>query len=158
VKLNKVLKLLIFIIIIQLVGFIGSIFTTPAIPVWYASIIKPTFTPPNWLFAPVWTILFLLMGISAFMVWQKGIKKRKVKISMLFFGIQLLLNMLWSILFFGFKSPLLAFIEIILLWAFILLTILLFSKVSKKASYLLVPYIIWVSFAAVLNFYILLLN
>jgi len=158
INLNEILKLFLSIIICQLAGIIGSLFTTPAIPTWYATLVKPTFNPPNWVFAPVWTTLFLLMGISAFLVWRKGIENPRVNLALRLFIIQLILNSLWSVLFFGLKSPLLGFIEIMLLWTFILLTILYFFKVSNIAGILLLPYILWVSFAAVLNFSIWRLN
>ncbi len=157
-SLKDILKLIASIIICQLAGFIGSLFTTPAIPTWYRTLIKPSFTPPNSIFSPVWISLFLLMGISLFLVWQKNLKERKVKAALLFFTVQLVLNILWSILFFGLKSPLGAFIEIIILWFAILLTIIKFFKVSKPAGYLLLPYILWVSFAAFLNFFLWNLN
>jgi len=158
INLNDVLKLIISIIICQLAGVFGSIFTTPAIPTWYAILQKPSFTPPNWVFAPVWTTLFLLMGISVFLVWRKGIENPRVNLALRFFIIQLVLNSIWSVLFFGLKSPILGFVEIILLWTFILLTILYFFKISRMAGILLLPYILWVSFAAVLNFSIWRLN
>lgn len=154
----KYLPVLISIIICQMAGLLGSLFTAPAIPTWYASLTKPSFSPPNWVFGPVWIILYTLMGISAYLVWQQGVKKKGVKIALAIFGVQLVLNTLWSILFFGLKLPLYAFIEIIFLWFFILLTILSFSKISKAAGLFLLPYIFWVSFAALLNFYIFKLN
>jgi tryptophan-rich sensory protein len=117
---------------------------------------KPSFSPPNYLFAPVWTALYILMGIALYLVWINGYKKHKKAI--IVFGIQLGLNLLWSILFFGMRNPLLAFIEILLLWSFIVYTIILFYKTSKTAAYLLTPYILWVSFASVLNFFIFYLN
>ena len=157
-KLNKYIKLVIFIAIPLIVGFIGSFFTTSNIPTWYTSLIKPSFNPPNYLFGPVWTILYILMGVAAFLIWQKGIKKKKVKVAIYIFVAQLFLNMLWSILFFGLQNPLLALIEIFILWALILLTIVKFSEISKKATYLLIPYILWVSFASILNLFIYLLN
>ena len=157
-KTNKILLLLASIIICQMAGIIGSIFTTPAIPTWYANINKPTFRPPNWVFAPVWTTLFLLMGIALFLIWEKGLKRKDVKIAFSVFIFHLLLNTLWSILFFGLKSPFAAFIEIIFLWIFILISIILFFRISKIAAYLLIPYILWVSFASVLNFAIWQLN
>ncbi len=157
-SLKDILKLIGSIIICQLAGFIGSLFTTPAIPTWYKTLSKPAFNPPNSIFSPVWITLFLLMGISLFLVWQKNHKDREVKIALLFFTAQLVLNILWSILFFGLKSPLWAFVEIIILWLAILLTIIKFFKVSKPAGYLLLPYILWVSFAAFLNFSLWRLN
>ncbi len=151
-------KLIFAIVICQLAGFIGSIFTTPKIAIWYASLSKPAFNPPNWLFGPVWTILFILMGISLYLIIIQDTREKKVKIAAFVFGIQLALNTLWSILFFGLQSPLLAFIEIIFLWLAILATILLFRKINKTAAYLLIPYILWVSFAAVLNLSVFLMN
>jgi benzodiazapine receptor len=154
----EILKLVMSIVICQLAGVIGSIFTTPAIPTWYASLEKPSFTPPNWVFSPVWIALFVLMGIAAFLVWNKGLSDKEVKIALSIFVAQLILNVLWSAMFFGLRSPLAGFIEIVILWIVILLTILYFLKVSKMAGILLVPYILWVSFAAVLNFSIWRLN
>ncbi len=138
-------------------GFIGSFFTASSIPTWYAGIAKPSFNPPGWIFGPVWTILYVLMGVSLFLVIKNGFSKKN-KTALNYFSVQLILNALWSILFFGLKNPLLAFIEIIFLWFFILMTILSFYKISKWASYLLVPYLLWVSFASVLNYFIWMLN
>jgi len=132
---------------------VGSIFTTPAIPGWYATLQKPSFSPPNFLFAPVWTTLYILMGISLALILNK-----KNKTAIIFFVVQLVLNSLWSILFFGLKSPKLAFVEIIFLWLAILITILKFFKISKLAGWLFVPYLLWVSFASVLNLTIVKLN
>lgn len=138
-------------------GVIGSIFTTPAIPGWYATLQKPSFTPPNWVFGPVWTTLFVMMGISLFLVWRHP-SNTAIKRAILVFGVQLFFNICWSIFFFGLKSPLLAFIDIIFLWIAILLTIIKFYKISAIASLLLIPYLLWVSFASILNLAIVLLN
>ena len=146
-----ILKLVASVILCQLAGFLGSLFTTPAIPTWYATLVKPTFNPPNWVFAPVWTGLYLLMGISAFLVWRKGLDNHLANSGLRIFILQLVLNTLWSFLFFGLKSPLLGLIEILLLWIAIILTILSFFRSSKVAGILLLPYILWVSFAAILN-------
>lgn len=146
-------KLIISILICEFAGIIGSIFTSRSVTEWYPTLVKPSINPPSWIFAPVWTILFLLMGISLYLVWNK-----KNKIALIFFSIQLGLNILWSIIFFGLKSPLFAFIEIILLWVSILITIIKFYKISKNAAYLLIPYLLWVTFAAILNFLIFKLN
>jgi len=151
-------KFIFAILICQIIGGVGSFFTSPSIPTWYAGIRKPNFTPPNWVFAPVWITLFVLMGISAYLIWIKGLENRRVRVALLFFGIQLLLNALWSFLFFRLHSPLYAFVEIIILWLVIAITILNFMKISKIAGLLLFPYIIWVGFAAILNFYIARLN
>ena len=155
---GKILKLVVSILVCQGAGVVGSIFTSPAITTWYAQLQKPSFSPPNWIFAPVWTLLFLLMGVALYFVWSKGLEDKKVKTALFIFGVQLILNTLWSILFFGLQSPFYAFIEIIILWLAILLTIISFSRISKAAAYLLLPYILWVSFASILNFSILILN
>ncbi|MBI2129887.1 tryptophan-rich sensory protein [Candidatus Woesearchaeota archaeon] len=157
-KIKNNYKLIFSIIICQLAGLIGSFFTASSVDTWYAALEKPGFNPPNWIFGPVWVALFLLMGISLYLVWEKGIKAKGAKIALIFFGIQLLLNMVWSIIFFGLRSPLYASIEIIILWLAILLTIIKFYKISKPAAYLLVPYILWVSFAVALNISIVFIN
>lgn len=140
------------------VGFVSSFLTTSSIPTWYATLNKPSFSPPNFVFAPVWTTLYILMGIALYMVWSHGMKKKKVKTAVYVFLIQLLLNFTWSLVFFGLHAPLLAFINIVLLWATLLFTIIKFYAVSKWASRLLIPYILWVSFATILNLSIVLLN
>lgn len=151
-------KLVISIIICQMAGVIGSVFTTPSIPTWYATLKKPSFTPPGWLIGPVWITLFFLMGISAFLVWHKGLNNRQVKTALIIFAAQLILNALWSVAFFGFQSPLAGLVVISVLWIAILLTIFEFLKVSRPAGLLLLPYILWVSFAAVLNTLIFAIN
>lgn len=111
----------------------------------------PSFSPPNWVFAPVWTLLYALMGVAAYLVWSRGRERKGVRVSLIVFGFQLGLNLLWSVLFFGLRSPSCALIEILFLWAMIILTITRFWKISKPAGLLLVPYLLWVSFAALLN-------
>ena len=157
-KLKYGFKLLISIVACQCAGLIGAVFTTPAIPTWYATLQKPAFTPPNWLFAPAWATLFLLMGISASIIWHRGLENRQVKAALMIFLIQLILNMLWSIAFFGLQSPISGVIIIVLLWAAILITIIVFFKISRLAGSLLLPYIGWVTFAAILNVSIFILN
>jgi tryptophan-rich sensory protein len=154
----KTIKLSVSVLACLIAGFVGSVATMPSIPTWYASLQKPAFNPPNWIFGPVWTTLFIMMGVAAFLVWDKGLENKKVKISLAIFGLQLLLNVLWSILFFGLQSPLYAFIDIIMLWASILATIIYFYRISAAAAYLLIPYILWVSFASILNLSIVILN
>ena len=149
-------KLLPAVVICQLAGIIGSIFTMEAIPTWYATLVKPSFVPPNWLFAPVWTALYLMMGVALYFVVLK--KGKAVDLAVKIFGVQLSLNILWSFIFFGQRNPMLAFFEIILLWLAILLTIVKFDKVSRPAALLMVPYLLWVTFAAYLNYSIWLLN
>jgi translocator protein len=141
-----------------LAGGLGTIFTISSIPTWYATLIKPPFSPPNFLFGPVWTLLYILMGVSLALVWQKGLKTRKIREALYLFGVQLALNAIWSPVFFGAKNVFLALIIIILMWLFILKTIIAFGKINKVASYLLYPYIAWVSFATILNFSIWILN
>ena len=155
---KKATRALVFVVVVELAGVIGSIFTPSAIPTWYATLNKPSFNPPNWIFAPVWTLLYLSMGISAFLIWEKGISKKKIQVALLIFAFQLVLNVLWSFLFFGLKSPSLAFAGIIVLWLAIATTIYTFYKISKPAGLILIPYILWVTFAAFLNLAILALN
>jgi len=157
-KIIIILKLVASIIVCQIAGLLGSLFTTPAIPTWYESLKKSSFNPPNWIFGPVWTGLYILMGISLFMVWQKRADYPRVKTALVFFFIQLILNALWSVAFFGVRSPLLGLIDIVLLWIAILLTIKSFFKILKTAALLLLPYILWVSFAVLLNFSLWILN
>lgn len=157
-KIPHFLKLIIAIALPLLAGFIGSIFTTPSIDGWYQGIIKPALNPPAWVFGPVWTTLFILMGIAAFLIWKRGLGRKDVKIALGIFIFQLVLNTFWSIIFFGLHSPGGAFVEMIFLWLAILATIITFAKISKPAAWLLVPYILWVSFAGYLNYTIWILN
>ena len=150
-------RLIASLVICQLAGIIGSLFSAPAIPDWYASLEKPAFNPPNWIFSPVWICLYLLMGITLYILWQ-NLPKREVQVALIYFAIQLGLNILWSVIFFGLKWPMVAFFEIIILWLFILLTMIKSYRVSKATIYLLLPYILWVNFAAVLNFFLWRLN
>lgn len=132
-------------------GVLGSFFTFDSIPNWYTTLNKPFFSPPNWIFAPVWTILYILMGYSLYLVWVKRAVPQV-------FWVQLFLNAIWSIIFFGLKNPALALIDIIALWISIILTIKIFAKINKLSSVPLYPYLAWVSFASVLNLAIVLLN
>jgi tryptophan-rich sensory protein len=143
-------RVIFFTILCLFVGFTGSFFTAPQIHGWYAGLNKPLFTPPNWIFAPVWTSLYILMGIAAGLAW-KG--KGRV-----FFLAQLFFNFLWSLVFFSFHQILLAFAVIVVLWFLILKTFLEFKKVSQLAASLLVPYLLWVTFASILNLSLFLLN
>jgi tryptophan-rich sensory protein len=159
-NIESIPKLIISIIVCEIVGASGSIFTFPNIPTWYSTLTKPFFSPPNWLFGPVWTFLFLLMGISFYLIWVNAEKKLREQknVSMSLFGVQYFFNVLWSYLFFGLRSPLLGLIGIIILWILIVLTIINFYKISKTSAYLLVPYLLWVSFATILNLSIMILN
>jgi len=152
------LKLIVSVIACLAAGAIGSIFTRSAIPTWYATLAKPSFSPPDWLFAPVWTSLYILMGVAAFLVWRKGLENKQVRIALIVFLVQLILNALWSIAFFGLQCPLCGLTIISVLWLAILATTILFYRVSRVASVLLWPYLLWVSFASVLNGSIWLLN
>ena len=153
-----IVKIVISILACFAAGGIGSIFTTKSIPEWYARLNKPRFTPPNWAFGPVWTILYILMGISVFLVWQNGLSNEGILLAFTLFWIQLILNALWSSIFFGLKSKGGGVIIIISLWLFILATIITSFPVSGWAGALLIPYIIWVSLASYLNIGIWLLN
>lgn len=156
-KIN-IIKLAISIIVCELAGAVGSIFTAPKISGWYSALNKPPFNPPSWLFGPVWTALFFLMGIAFYFVREKFGSDKRVKGALIIFGVQLALNVFWSVLFFGLQNPFYAFVEIIVLWLAILASIIAFKKIDKKAAYLMLPYILWVSFALVLNFAIWRLN
>jgi translocator protein len=155
---KDLLKLIISVFGCEFVGFLGIPFTISAIPTWYATLNKPFFAPPNWIFGPVWTLLYFLMGVAFYLIWKKDWKQRKVKTAGMFFLAQLGLNFLWTPVFFGLKMPLLGLIVIMAMWIFILITIKKFYLLSKLASYLLVPYLLWVSFATMLNVAIVILN
>jgi tryptophan-rich sensory protein len=157
-KYKNIIQLFLFIFLVEIIGSLGTIATTPNIPLWYNHLVKPPFNPPNWVFGPVWTTLFALMGTSLFLIWKKGIKKNVVKKALTVFSIQLGINVLWSFLFFGLKSPNLGLICIGVLWIFILLTIRDFIHISKIAGILLIPYLLWVSLAMYLNAGIAILN
>ena len=137
---------------------LGSAFTISAIDTWYTTLQKPFFNPPNWIFGPVWTLLYLLMGISLYLVWVTKTDKKEKRQGIIFFFVQLALNVLWSIIFFGLKSPSVAFVEIIFLWIAIFLTTKNFLQVSKSAGWLLIPYLVWVSFASILNLSVAIMN
>lgn len=153
---NNALKLIIALAIPLLIGYSGSFFTISEIGSWYQTIQKPPWNPPNWIFGPVWTALYVLMGISLFLVWRSSASQKLVAI--ILFTVQLVLNFFWSFIFFKHHQIGLAFAGILVLWLMILLTILAFVRVNKLAAWLLVPYISWVSFAAILNFTIWQLN
>ncbi len=155
---NNTTKLVLSIIIAELAGIIGSLFTVPSLESWYSTLVRPELSPPNWVFGPVWTTLFALMGIAAFLVWKKGLNRKEVRVALGVFVGQLVLNTMWSIIFFNLQSPLWAFIDLILLWIAIVATMILFYRISKPAMWLLLPYILWVSFAGYLNYMIWILN
>lgn len=155
---GRVGKIVLGIVICELAGVAGSVFTYPSIGSWYASLEKPGFNPPNWLFAPVWTTLYALMGISLGLVWDVRTAKKGTDRALLVFGVQLVLNVLWSVVFFGEQSLIYGLAIIIVLWVAIAVTIVLFYRSSRVAGLLLVPYICWVTIATLLNYYLWMLN
>jgi tryptophan-rich sensory protein len=155
---KDILSLLISIVICQLAGVVGGLVTASSVDTWYATLTKPSFNPPDWIFSPVWITLYGLMGIALFLVYKKGLDAEGFKVAFVLFLVQLIGNVLWSVLFFGLKLPFIAFLEIVVLWVLILLTMIKFMKISRPAGLLLVPYLLWVSFASVLNFFLWSLN
>jgi len=147
-----------WILLCEVVGIIGSIFTVPQISSWYATLVKPSFSPPNWVFGPVWIVLYALMGFAAYRIWSQGMKKTHRRMGMYIFIAQLVCNFLWSILFFSFHTISLAFVDIAIMWVCIAVLILRFEKSDSLISYSLLPYLFWVSFAMVLNYNLWLLN
>ena len=148
-----------FILLVQAVmiclgaGLIGSIATSQSVTSWYPTLNKSFINPPSWLFAPVWTVLYIMMGFALYYAWRS-----KKKVDLTWFWVQLGLNVIWSFLFFGLQNPWFAFYEIILLWVAIVLTIVAFWKPVRRSAYLLFPYLAWVSFASILNLSIALIN
>jgi tryptophan-rich sensory protein len=148
---QKILKIVLMVVLCVTVGYLSGLVTRESILTWYVTLNKPSFNPPNWVFAPVWTLLYIMMGVAAGMVWISNSDEQTTKKALGFFAIQLGLNALWSYLFFGLHNPLLALIEIILLWLMIFETYNMFKKINKTVGLLLLPYLAWVSFAAILN-------
>jgi len=157
-SLRSLILLIICVAIPLLAGVAGSFFTISAIPTWYAGLIKPVLTPPNWLFGPVWTILYILMGVALYFVAREGTEKKSVQLGIIVFAAQLIVNVIWSLVFFGLQSPLSGLVTIMVLIALVLATIYFFYKVSRTAAGLLVPYIAWICIATYLNAMILVLN
>ena len=155
-KMNNFLKLVICVAVSEMVGIVGSVFTVSSISTWYATLQKPLLNPPAWIFGPVWTTLYLLMGITLWLVWKSDSQQKRMAIGVFF--IQLFLNGIWTPVFFGAHSIVAALAIILLLWVTIVVTMGIFAKISKAAVWLLVPYILWVSFAAYLNFALWVLN
>ncbi len=153
-----IFKLVISLLACQAAGLVGAIFTRPAISTWYVELVKPRFTPPDWVFGPVWTLLYILIGIAAFLVWRRGFHHQVVRRALTYFVVQLVLNALWSVLFFGLRSPLAGLIEISILGIAIILTVRAFLQVSRTPGLLLIPYFLWVAFATGLNLSIWWLN
>ncbi len=157
---KRIGKIVLAIVVCELAGIVGSAFTISSVSSWYVTLLKPALNPPSWVFGPVWTLLYLLMGISVFLVWENKseVAAADRKRGLILFAIQLVLNALWSIFFFGFHDPALALLDLIALWIAILATMIWFYKISRPAMYLLLPYILWVSFAMYLNYSIYALN
>jgi tryptophan-rich sensory protein len=151
-------RIVLCIVVTMLLGASGGIITETGTGTWYDALNKPSFQPPDWLFGPVWTTLFFLMGLAAGMVWSAKTANYRKGQALGAYSVQLGLNIAWSLIFFGFESPKLALIEIVILWIAILVTLQLFYKINKTAGLLLVPYLLWVTFATVLNAAIVLLN
>jgi tryptophan-rich sensory protein len=147
---SNIIKLVLSLILPLSVGAVAGMFTSQAVPTWYATLNRPSFNPPNWVFGPVWTTLYILLGISFFLIWEENSSKRR-NMAILVFSIQMLLNFSWSFLFFYFNLIGFALIEIILLWISIAAMIYLFYKIKPFAAYLNIPYLLWVSFATILN-------
>jgi benzodiazapine receptor len=154
----QTIKLASSVVLCLLAGFVGSIATTPKVGGWYAGLARPSFSPPGWLFAPVWTILYVMMGVALYLVWRKSLAANGVKLAIAVFLVQLVLNTLWSFAFFGAESPLAGLVVIVALWVMIVATIAAFAPISRTAAALLVPYLLWVSFASILNASIYFLN
>ncbi len=157
-KSENFFKLILCIAGCELVGILGTPFTVASIPTWYAGLVKPFFAPPNWLFGPAWAILYFLMGTSFYIIIKREWKKKEIKNATKFFIAQLALNFIWSPIFFGLRSPLLGLIIIVAMWSLIFVTAKKFYPISKLASYLLLPYLLWVSYATLLNASIWILN
>jgi len=150
------IKFALCILVPLVIGALGALFVSPSIDVWYSSLIKASFNPPNWIFAPVWNFLYVLMGIAIYLVWTSDNKNKTLEY--ILFAVQLILNLFWSIIFFGLHSPFWALIEICVLFLAILANMVFFYEHSKAASWLLLPYLLWVIFAALLNLSIVILN
>ena len=155
---NNNLKFIISILLPMIIGGISGSFTSASINTWYVTLNKPWFNPPNWIFGPVWTLLYLMMGIAFYMIWKSEAVNAVKQTAVILFAAQLLVNFLWSLIFFYLKQPGWAMIDIILMWILIVATIFSFGKISSTAAWLMLPYICWVSFAMILNFYLWKLN
>jgi tryptophan-rich sensory protein len=158
VQLNNSYRLIISLVATQLAGLAGSFFAMSAFKEWYPSLIKPALLPPDWVFSVIWPFLYLFMGIAVFLIWKEGVEREGVKVALELYVIQLFLNALWPVIFFGMKDVALALFDVIVLWLTVDFTIYLFSKISKLAMYLLLPYLVWISYAIFLNYSIWRLN
>ena len=157
-NIREIPKLIASILIVFLGGALGSLATSTELTTWYSALSKPAWNPPNWLFGPVWSTLYVLMGIALFLVWREGLDRRDVRYAILIFAVQLTLNITWSLVFFGLHSILGGLVVIFILWLAIWANIVAFYVISKPAGLILIPYLIWVSIASYLNYTIYLLN
>ena len=158
INIKEIGRLAASIVIVFIAGAIGTVATLSQIPTWYATLAKPVWAPPNWLFGPVWTTLYVLIGIALFLVWREGTDRQDVRAALGIFAVQLVLNILWSVVFFSYHSLLGGFIVIFILWIAILANIIAFYIISKPAGLILIPYIVWVSIASYLNYTVYILN
>ena len=157
-SIREIPKLIGSILVVFVAGSVGTLATISELTTWYASLAKPIWTPPNWAFGPIWSTLYVLMGIALFLVWRQGLERRDVKLAILIFAVQLVLNILWSVVFFGMHSIFGGLILILILWIAIFANIIAFYVISRPAGLLLIPYLIWVSIASYLNYSVYLLN
>jgi tryptophan-rich sensory protein len=155
---KKIINFVLAVGICLLAGYIASYYTTPEIPTWYAGLNKPDLTPPSWVFGPVWTVLYILMGFSLYLIIESGLKSIEGKVGLALFGLQLILNVGWSFFFFGQHSTFWGLLAIILLWAVLLCTIIQVFRISFTAAVLLLPVLVWITFAGILNYQIMILN
>lgn len=154
---SRIFRLFISLLIPLCLGYIAGLFTAEAVPDWFASLNKPSFSPPNWIFGPVWTVLYIILGISFFLIWKQPANKKR-DIAIVVFLTQLLLNFGWSFIFFYFNMIGLALVEIVLLWISIVLMLVLFYRIKPLAAYINIPYLLWVTFATILNAFYYILN
>ena len=155
---REIPKLVVSIIIVFVAGAIGTVYTLPEITGWYANLPKPSWTPPNWAFGPIWSTLYVLMGIALFLVWREGLERKEVKIAIIVFAFQLAINVIWSLVFFGGHNLFGGLVLVLILWIAILINIIVFYRISKAAGLILIPYLIWVSIASYLNYSVFILN
>ena len=155
---REIPKLIVSILIVFLAGAVGTVFTLKEITGWYAYLPKPSWTPPNWAFGPIWSTLYVLMGISLFLIWREGLNRKDVQIAIIVFAVQLAINVIWSLVFFGTHNLFGGLVLVLILWAAILVNIIVFYRISKPAGLILIPYIVWVSIASYLNYSVLILS
>lgn len=155
---KEILRLIVSIVIVFLAGTVGTLYTLKEITTWYVTLVKPSWTPPNWAFGPIWTTLYVLIGISLYLVWKQGLDRIEVRIALLVFAVQLILNVVWSLVFFGTHNIFGGLVLVILLWISILANIIVFYRISKPGGLILIPYLIWVTIASYLNYIVFVLN